>query len=59
MIVTPIEVADNRRLFELIGGLFDRLGGGTAYHSVRRRVGRDGRWSIQRRALYLIWQDPG
>ena len=60
VIVThPIAVADNRRLFELIGGLFDRTE--AAERLIRAfdaaladmEVGQS-----DRRALYLIWQDP-
>ena len=60
VIVThPIEVADNRRLFELIGGLFDRT------EAAKRLImafdaaltGIEGSQPA-RRALYLIWQDP-
>jgi len=60
VIVThPIEVADNRRLFELIGSLFDRTKAAerliAAFDAAlaRMEVGQS-----KRRALYLIWQDP-
>ncbi len=60
VIVThPIEVTDNRRLFELIGRLFDRT------EAVERLVAafdaalaRIENGQPARRALYLIWEDP-
>lgn len=60
VIVThPIEVADNRRLFELVGGLFDRTEAAgrliTAFDAALAGM-KDSRPS--RRALYLIWKDP-
>lgn len=60
VIVThPIEVTDNRRLFELIGGLFNRTEAAerliTAFDAAL--AGMDGGQS-RRRALYLIWKDP-
>ena len=60
VIVThPIEVADNRRLFELIGGLFDRTKAAERLIAAfdAALAGMDG-GQTKRRALYLIWQDP-
>ena len=59
IVTHPIEVADNRRLFELIGGLFDRTKAAERLIAAfdGALAGMEGSQST-RRALYLIWQNP-
>lgn len=60
VIVThPIEVTDNRRLFHLLGGIFDRTRQAAAlarrFDAALARLDSE---AAPRKALYLIWQDP-
>jgi len=62
VVTHPIEVADNRSLYQLIGGLFGRENEAEAlcaqFDRAYERAVETAKNTPERRVLYLIWKDP-